>query len=172
MPTPRDKVISVRGLRELERDFRKLADNEGGRLSNAIARANRSIVNKIRDVARENYRRIYPYRTPTPRNLRRPAGRRPGLTALGIRSRARAGGASLILAARTRPHILGQEFGSVYAYPQFRRPPVEREPSRALFGVTAGISRGRFLYPAIRSEVPRLAQEYAEIVTRGLLGRL
>lgn len=163
---PRGKTIEIKGLRELARDFRKLEGGDG-RLDLALARANREAVAEIRDVARANYSRIYPYRQST----RRPGGRRRGFTVKGITSRASARGASIVLRRRTRPWIIGQEFGSVYRFRQFRRPPVPRNPSRARFSASAGISRGRFLYPAIRSEVPRIAAKYADIVTRALLGR-
>ncbi len=160
MPTP-GKTIEVKGLRDLARDFRRLAAPDG-RLDKALARANKEAVHEIRDAARANYTRIYPYLPPRQRRRRR--RRR---TVRGITSRARATGASIVLGGKNRPWLYGQEFGSVYRYPQFRRPPVDREPP---VHDTAGISRGRFLYPALRSEVPKLVGRYADIVMRHLRG--
>ena len=163
---PRGRVIEIKGLRELARDFRHL-EGADGRLDLALARANRTAANEVRDVARENYSRIYPYTN----SLRRPGGRRRGLTVKGIVARGSAQKASVALRARGRVWLIGQEFGSVYRFPQFRRPPVPRNPSRARFSDSAGVSRGRFLYPAIRSQVPKLVERYADIVTRALRGR-
>jgi hypothetical protein len=134
--------IRVSGLNELVRNWRAIYPQ----LPRLIRDNNRKFANRLVDPIQQRYDRRYP--------------RVSGQGRRTVRATAAAARASLVIGGARAPYMPGQEFGSD-KYPQFR-PWTGRAPG-------GRGSRGRFLYPVIREEMPGLVDEYYDSLM-GALG--
>lgn len=124
--------MRVRGLKELGQELRRI---EPG-MQREIQKVNKSAVKKIVPIVHRAYRGQY---------------RTSGRSLRGIRATASQRRASITIGGARFPYLIGQEFGS-NKWPQFR-PWTGPAP-----GGGVG-SRGRFLYPTMRDDVPASVME-------------
>lgn len=123
--------IEVEGLRDLRRELRKLS------LTNDLRAVNRRVADLLVPPARQKAARSYP-------NLAGGVARVGSRGVASIRSQATASRAYLVSGKATIPWMGGGDFGSAGRYRQF---PAKKD-------------EGRFIYPTIREEQPRVIDEY------------
>ena len=120
-------------------EFRRAARAAGPRIAKRVQQANKAAAERVRDTAREQYASMYG----------QPSGRHKS----AIRATATQAKAQVHLVESDRAGgLLGQEFGS-HRFRQF--------PSHAG-------REGHFFYPAVRGEVPRLADDYLDSLADAL----
>lgn len=133
--------IRVSGLNEIVRDLRAVYPE----LPKIIRQNNRKFAQRIVPLVRQRFEAYYP----------RPWSDRAstGDSASTIRATAGATRASIAIGGPKAPDMAGKEFGS----DRFQQFAPWTGPGPGGKG-----SRGRFLYPTIRAEVPGLVDEYYE----------
>lgn len=135
--------IRVKGIRDFARALGAFAPA----YKREMTRLNRDFATRVAATARAEYGRHYPKAGAKDRRRRR------SRSVTGIASRASSTSASIALGASGRHWLIGQEFGS-NRYKQFA-PWTGPAPE-------GGGSAGRFLYPTIREETPKLVEEYGD----------
>lgn len=132
-----NETIRVEGLDDFRRALRKV----DGALGKKIGQINKAAGQKVVAAARSAYGQHYRARR----------GRVPA----SIRASAAQSAAKITIGRATVPYALGQEFGS-NRHPQFAPWTGPAPGGRG--------SRGRFFYPAIREESPKLVDDYLKVL--------
>lgn len=138
--------IQVEGLKELRRDLKKIDKA----LPKRLTRANKAFANQLVPSVRAEYQRQHTGH-----------GKRPGRGAKSIRATATQSRARILIGRESVPYMGGQEFGSDH-YPQFR-PWSGKGPG-------GKGSKGKFLYPTVRAELPGLVDTYQDILDAEMRG--
>lgn len=157
-----ETALAVRGLDALIKGTKGIAPD----LGKDVGRVNRAFARRLVPLVKSAYGRNYPRHQlaffPTVLGAFAPAQPRiaTGNSVRSIRAGGGQGYGRITIGGARAPHMPGQEFGSD-RYPQFR-PWTGPAP-----GGGRG-SRGRFLYPTIRSEYPDLKAEHMEALVAAL----
>jgi hypothetical protein len=132
---------AIVGISQFQRELRAI----DSKLPKELQKANKAFAQRLVPSVRSAYSRHYP--KPTPK-VRRRTRRSRVRTIDGIRAVARQTSAGIAIGGARRPHMLGQEFGSD-RYPQF---------------APWTVGEGRFLYPTVGEEAPKLVAEYGKVL--------
>ena len=138
------EAIYIAGLRELRNELKRI---EPG-LQREMQRENKAFAARMVPKVQAAYNAIYP--KPTSKKKRAGGGRRKG-TVSQIRAVATQTSSGIRIGGARYPHMIGQEFGS-NKYRQFAPWTGPGPGGRG--------SRGRFLYPTIRAEMPNVLRRY------------
>lgn len=141
--------IAIPGLREFRNELRR-AEGDAPKL---LQKENKAFAQRLVPEVQSEYRRHFP--RPTTKERRR-SRRRSSRTVDNVRARATQTTAGIAIGGARVPHMLGQEFGSD-RYAQFAPWTGPAPGGRG--------SRGRFLFPVIREEAPKLVESYGEAVS-------
>lgn len=149
------EAVYIAGLRELRNELKRI---EPG-LQREMQRENKSFAARMVPQVQSAYNAIYP--KPTSKKKRAGGGRRKG-TVSQIRAVATQTSSGIRIGGARYRYMLGQEFGS-NKYPQFA-PWTGPGPS-------GRGSRGRFLYPTVRGELPSVVKRYQTEVIDKVVAR-
>lgn len=149
----KEAEVYIAGLKELRAQLKRVDAD----LPKQMQRENKAFAQRVVPKVQSAYTAAYPKA-----NSKSRPNRRRKNTVNAIRAVATQTSSGVRIGGARYPHMVGQEFGS-YKFKQFAPWTGPGPGGRG--------SRGRFLYPTVRGEVPRVIQRYRSEVMDPLFAR-